>query len=122
MGVKFDLNNQYFDYLELSVAAYKEVGVETYGVQVTPVWSFPFTLLETKFKFRRFLDLKNGSTNAAGNITMLAQPQLLMDVGDLFNTQADVFFIGMEYSYWVNKFGIEGVDESAVQGMLSVFF
>jgi hypothetical protein len=49
--------------------------------------------------------LKNGSTNAAGNITMLAQPQLLMDVGDLFNAQADVFFIGMEYSYWVNKFG-----------------
>jgi hypothetical protein len=53
---------------------------------------------------------------------MLAQPQLLMDVGDLFNAQADVFFIGMEYSYWVNKFGIEGVDESAVQGMLSIFF
>jgi hypothetical protein len=86
------------------------------------VWSFPFTLLETKFKFRGFLDLKNGSTNAAGNITMLAQPQLLMDVGDLLNAQADVFFIGMEYSYWVNKFGIEGVDESAVQGMLSIFF
>ncbi len=121
-GVEFDLGNQYFDYLKLSVAAYKEDGVATYGVQVTPVWSFPFTLLETKFKFRGFLDLKNGSTNAAGNITMLAQPQLLLDVGDLFNTKADVFYVGMEYSYWVNKFGVEGVDESAVQGMVSVFF
>ena len=121
-GLKFDLNNQYFDYLNLSITAYKDDAVKTYGVQITPVWSLPFTVLETKFKFRGFLDLKNGSTNSAGNVTMLAQPQLLMDIGDLFKWKSDVLYIGMEYSYWVNKFGIEGEDESAMQGMLSVFF
>jgi len=121
-GVKFDLNNQYFDYLNISIAAYKDDNVDTYGVQITPVWSFPFTVLETKFKFRGFLDLKNASTNSAGNVTMLAQPQLLVDIGDLMKWKADILYVGMEYSYWVNKYGIDGEDESAVQGMLSVFF
>lgn len=121
-GVKFDFDSSYFDYLNISIAAYKEEGVSTYGVQITPVWSLPFTLLETKFKFRGFLDLKNGSTNSAGNVTMLAQPQLLMDIGDLVKWRSDILYIGMEYSYWVNKYGVEGKDESAVQGMLSVFF
>ncbi|MBW6453263.1 MAG: DUF5020 family protein, partial [Methyloprofundus sp.] len=77
VGVSLDLANEYFDYLQLDVMAYKDDGYQSWGVQITPVWSFPFELGSTRFKFRGFIDIKDGNTNALGNITMLAQPQLL---------------------------------------------
>ena len=122
VGGSFDLANQYFDYLQLDVMAYKEDGVPSWGVQVTPVWSFPFAIGPTTFKFRGFIDIKDGKTNALGNFTMLAQPQLLLDIGDLAGWQSETLYIGTEYSYWLNKFGVEGANESAWQGVLIVFF
>lgn len=122
VGVSFDLANQYFDYLQLDVMAYKDDSVHSWGVQVTPVWSLPFALGPTKFKFRGFIDIKDGKTNAPRNFTMLAQPQLLLDVGDLAGWKSDTLYIGTEYSYWLNKFGVEGANESAWQGMLIGFF
>lgn len=53
---------------------------------------------------------------------MLAQPQLLLDVGDLVGWKSDVFYIGTEYSFWLNKFGVEDANESAWQGMMIGFF
>jgi nucleoside-specific outer membrane channel protein Tsx len=102
--------------------AYKDDGSHSWGVQITPVWSFPFKLGMTKFKFRGFVDIKDGNTNALGNVTMLAQPQLLLDVGDLVGWKSDVFYIGTEYSFWLNKFGVEDANESAWQGMMIGFF
>ena len=122
VGISLDLANEYFDYLQLDVMAYKDDGVNSWGVQVTPVWSFPFDLGTTKFKFRGFVDIKDGNTNMLGNVTMLAQPQLLLDVGDLVSWKSDVFYIGAEYSFWLNKFGVEDVNESAWQGMIIGFF
>jgi len=121
-GVNLDLANAYFDYLSLSIAAYKDDSVASYGVQITPVWSYPFTIAQLSFKFKGFLDIKDGNSNAEGNVSVLAQPQLLLDVGELSGWKPNVFYIGMEYSYWLNKYGVEGKDESALQGMVSVFF
>ncbi len=122
VGISFDLANQYFDYLQLDVMAYKDDGVHSWGVQYTPVWSFPFTLGPTKFKFRGFIDIKDANTNRHGNVTMLAQPQLLLDVGDLAGWKSDTLYIGTEFSYWLNKFGIQDANEAAWQGMIIGFF
>ncbi|MCF7971966.1 MAG: DUF5020 family protein [Methylococcaceae bacterium] len=122
VGISLDLANKYFDYLQLDIMAYKDDGLNSWGVQVTPVWSFPFELGSTKFKFRGFVDIKDGNTNALGHVTMLAQPQLLLDVGDLAGWKSDIFYIGTEYSFWLNKFGVEDANESAWQGMIIGFF
>jgi len=121
-GVNLDLANAYFDYLSLSIAAYKDDAVASYGVQITPVWSYSFHLAQLGFKFKGFVDIKDGKSNAEGNVTMLAQPQILLDVGALSGWKSGVVYMGMEYSYWLNKYGIKGKDESALQGMVSVFF
>jgi nucleoside-specific outer membrane channel protein Tsx len=123
LGLNFEFSAPLFDYLQLSVSAYKDDNVSNkYGTQITPVWSMPFELANLKFKFRGFTDFNLGNTNAAGRFTILSQPQLLFDVGDLVGLQSNKVYIGTEYSHWHNKFGVKGVDEHVVQAMIIGFF
>ena len=123
LGLSFDLTNPLFDYLQLDITAYKADDISgKYGVQITPVWSFPFEIAAIKFKFRGFTDFRTGNTNASGNFHILAQPQLLLDVGNLAGWKSDAVYVGTEYSYWHNKFGVKGIDESVVQAMIIGFF
>jgi len=123
LGLSFDLSNPLFDYLQLDIAAYKDDNINgKYGVQFTPVWSLSFTIADTKFKFRGFTDFRTGNTNTSGTFHILAQPQILLDVGDLAGWKSDKLYVGTEFSYWHNKFGVKGVDESVVQAMIIGFF
>ena len=123
LGLSFNLFNSRFDYLQLDIAAYKDDNVRRrYGVQITPVWSFPFAIGPVNFKFRGFTDFKTGNTNSSGHFQILAQPQLLLDVGSLAGWKKNNLYIGTEYSLWHNKFGVKGVDESVVQAMVIAFF
>jgi nucleoside-specific outer membrane channel protein Tsx len=122
-GISFDLGNAWFDYLQLDIGAYKDDGISgKYGVQFTPVWSLPFSLFDLRMKFRGFADFRTGNTNNSGNFHILAQPQMLIDVGHLAGWHQDKLYIGTEYMYWYNKFGLDGVEESTVQGMIIAFF
>ncbi len=122
-GLSFDLSNKYFDYLQLDIAAYKSDNIRhKYGIQFTPVWSYPFQIGPAKFKFRGFTDFRTGNTNNSGNFHILAQPQFLFDVGDIAGIKSDTVYIGTEYSYWHRKFGVTDVDESVVQAMVIGFF
>jgi nucleoside-specific outer membrane channel protein Tsx len=122
-GLSFDLANSLADYLQLDVTVYKADDIRgRYGFQITPVWSIPFSVAAFKFKFRGFTDFRTGNTNASGNFHILAQPQFLLDLGDLAGWKSDQFYLGTEYSLWHNKFGVKGVDESVVQAMIIGFF
>lgn len=122
-GVSFDLTNELFDYLQFDMTVYKADDVSgRYGLQFTPVWSMPFTIGGVNFKFRGFTDFRTGNTNASGHFHILAQPQLLIDIGDLAGWRKDTVYIGTEYSHWYNKYGVKGVDERVIQGMIIGFF
>jgi nucleoside-specific outer membrane channel protein Tsx len=123
LGLNFEFSAPAFDYLQVSVSAYKDDNVShKYGTQITPVWSVPFELAHLKFKFRGFTDFNIGNTNAAGIFSILSQPQLLLDVGDLAGLKSDKVYIGTEYQHWHNKYGVKGVDEHVVQAMIIGFF
>ena len=49
---------------------------------------------------------------------MLAQPQLRFDLGKALGNAESQLFIGLEYQYWANKQGEDGLDENAVQLLL----
>lgn len=122
-GLSFDLANSLFDYLQFDVTVFKADDVSSrYGFQLTPVWSLPFTIGCINFKFRGFTDFRTGNTNTSGNFNILAQPQLLVDIGNLAGWKNDTVYIGTEYSHWYNKFGVKGVDERAIQAMIIGFF
>lgn len=113
-GISFQIPHT--EFIQLDVMAYKQDNVNSVGLQVTPAWSIPFTLGGLDFKFRGFLDWVSAA--ATGGVDyILTQPQLLFDAGQL-SGQRDKFFIGIEYWYWHNKFGIEGVTEESIQATL----
>ena len=66
-------------------------------------------------RFRGFVDLIGPEGERSAQL--LTQPQLLVDLGRLWGTK-DKLFAGVEYQYWHNKFGVDGVDESLPQVML----
>lgn len=84
--------------------------------QITPVWKLPFTLFGTHWSLEGFADfIGPKGPNYAGSV--LAQPQLRLDVGDFFGV-GNHLYVGIEYQYWNNKYGIKGLHESLPQALL----
>ena len=118
MGTAFKLPGS--GVFNLNVLARKHDQVSTTGIQITPSWSIPFEIGRLKFRFDGFLDLVS-SNSSGGKSFILTQPQLLLDVGHLVGHSGSVY-MGVEYYYWRNKFGIDGVHDKAIQGMLKIIF
>ncbi len=90
--------------------------------QITPVWTVPFEFADIKFVFRGFLDWIGEEGDNPKEV--LAQPQLLLDLGNFWN-KPDRLFIGAEYQYWHNKYvGGNDIfrDENCLQGMVRWVF
>ena len=118
VGVKFKA--PMMDYLKLDVMAFKSDNVSTTGIQVSPIWGVKFDVGRSRFLFKGFLDWQ--SARATGKkATILAQPQLLLDIGHYWN-KSNQFYAGVEYSYWYNKFGLDGVIERVPQAMILIPF
>ncbi|WP_317923561.1 hypothetical protein [Cupriavidus sp. TA19] len=123
-GGTIDLNVPYFNFLNLDVLAYRDAG--TYGgygggflcgrtatsYQITPYWQLPFNIGRARFMFDGYVDFIGAHGSCSSQI--LAEPQLKLDVGDLFGYR-DKFYIGVEVQYWRNKFGSAGVNEVVPQ-------
>lgn len=119
-GVTFDFAVPGFRFLTVGAYAYVDRGrvsgvdngCHATGYQVTPAWSLPFNVGGAKLSFDGFADFI-GSHGRCSRET-LAQPQLKLDVGALWDKPGKVSF-GVEWQYWDNKFGIDGLDESFPQ-------
>lgn len=128
LGPTFDLNVPGFAFFNVDVLAYKDTGTFSgFGggrlcgdsdvtYQITPAWLLPFSLGSAKFSFTGFVDLIGNHGTCERQI--LAQPQLRWDVGNHMG-KPDTVFLGLEYQYWHNKFGIDGRKESFPQLMLN---
>lgn len=83
------------------------------SLQITPVWNLPFTIAGTKWSFEGFTDFIQSRGQGDGFV-ILSQPQLRLDVGDLFGERGYVY-AGVEYQYWHNKYGIKGLTDNLPQ-------
>ena len=118
-GAGLDFNLPGFDYAFVNVYVRDNPDLSGRTYQVTPVWAFPFKLAGLDFMFEGFGDFAGAESGSAANIML--QPRLLLDVGALWNKPGRIS-AGLEYMYWHNKFGVEGVTESAPQIMLKASF
>ena len=82
--------------------------------QITPAWLAPFEIGGQKFEFRGFWDFigSHGTCNAQN----LTQTQLMWDLGANFGAPSTIF-VGLEYQYWHNKFGFQGVQDNLPQAL-----
>lgn len=73
----------------------------------------------TKWNLEGHVEYIDSRSNEFGETDywILGQPQLRLDLGELVGMEAQTFFAGIEYQFWVNKLG-GTVDENAVQGLL----
>ncbi len=90
--------------------------VQNSSWQFTPVWKLPFSISDTKWSLEGFTDFI-GSKGGNYHYNILAQPQLRLDVGDLWG-DSNHLFVGVEYQYFYNKYGIKGLSESLPQALI----
>ncbi|WP_150051666.1 MULTISPECIES: outer membrane protein OmpK [Methylomonas] len=117
-GVSVDLDIPGFDYFNIDFLRQRVTEPDDVGTswQITPVWKFPFEIAGSRWSFEGFADFIGAKGNHQAR-QALAQPQLRLDVGDLFEHRNHLF-IGLEYQYWHNKYGIKGLHESVPQALI----
>ncbi|NQY27081.1 MAG: DUF5020 family protein [Piscirickettsiaceae bacterium] len=120
LGAGISFNVPRMDFFTLDIQAFKADNIRTTGIQITPVWSVPFQVGSLHFLFKGYAEWQSEKATG-GSSTLLTQPQLLLDVGQLLD-QSNKFYAGIEYHYWHNKFGIKGLTEKVPQAMIMLNF
>jgi nucleoside-specific outer membrane channel protein Tsx len=82
--------------------------------QLTPSWALPFRIGSVQLSFDGFIDFIGSHGQCESQI--ISQPQLKVDLAS-FGAKPGVFQVGIEWQYWRNKFGIEGLNESFPQAL-----
>ncbi len=107
--------------MEHSTAGVVDTNDDTWQLNIAGL--FPFSIGSTRWSIGGFADYI-GKTEAyiddlklERESHLLFVPQILMDIGALADAPGRLE-AGIEYSYWKNKFGIDGENERVVQLML----
>ncbi len=112
LGASFEL--PYFNFTKLNVyRRNNEQSADNY--QTTFSWAVPIGDLY----YDGFIDWTSTSKDKRSSLNFTSQ--LKYNLGDLFSTENRIY-IGIEYVYWRNKFGIKDVDEKNVNLLLKYHF
>jgi len=117
-GITLDFNLPGFDYFNVDFLRQRVTETADIGTswQITPVWKLPFEIAGTKWSFEGFADFIGKKGDRAAR-QALAQPQLRLDIGDLWGNRSHLY-LGIEYQYWHNKYGIKGLHDNVPQALL----
>jgi len=119
-GFAVDLNIPGFDFVQTNWYLRDNPDASGTGAQTTWVWSRPFKIGQYDMVFNGYFDYANYEEGVAN---FFPQPQLLLDIGNATGfAPKGKAFAGIEYRYWHNKFGVDGVTEIAPQGMVKFVF
>jgi len=106
LGPGFDLALPGFDYLQLNLYRRMPDGNrDGESWQITPVWGSRFPVAGSEVRFDGFIDwIPEGDGDYHHNLHI--NPQLTFDAGRLAGQGSGRLYLGVEYSYWSNKYGI----------------
>lgn len=88
--------------------------------QFTFAWNYPFSINGINFLTEGFADLAGSEATSVAN--QLFVPRLLMDIGSMVGSPNKKLWLGIEWQYWHNKFGVDGVTESVPQVQIKYVF
>ncbi|WDD98037.1 nucleoside-binding outer membrane protein [Thalassomonas actiniarum] len=113
-GFGSDIKIPGFDFFQANVYHREnELGDDNY--QTTLVWGLPLGALY----FDGFIDYASSNDELATSFNMTSQ--LKYDVAPQLGLTSKLYF-GVEYVYWNNKFGVQGVDERNVNLLVKYHF
>ena len=123
IGPGLDLSLPGFDFFQLNLYRrfiFNDRDGETF--QLTPAWGMTIPFLGSNLVFEGYIDW-NFTSDGGYQENFHFNPRLKFDIGKPMFDRANTAYLGIEYSYWSNKYGIE--DSAAFntdQNALSVFF
>ncbi|SIS70312.1 outer membrane protein OmpK [Neptunomonas antarctica] len=103
--------------MKLDVPGFSYVNANVYHVnngnkdsdeQLSVSFAAPFSVGSAEFLYDGFIDWSTSASDHASEMNFTSQ--LKWNAGKLLGSKAPVY-VGVEYAYWNNKFGINGVDE-----------
>jgi len=114
-GVGFDWDLPSFNFFKTNfyIRDNPDLAGVTWGSTIA--WKKKFKLGSQPFLFDGFIDFAGAEGSRAAY--QLYVPALLADIGQHFGHD-DRLYLGVEYQYWYNKFGLRGVTESVPQAEL----
>ncbi|PAU54872.1 hypothetical protein BZL41_21250 [Pseudomonas sp. PIC25] len=128
IGPGFDLAIPGFDYFKLNV--YRRTtdgdrdGDDVW--QITPAWSYTIPMGRSDLVIDGFMDwVVDNDDSYHANLHF--NPQIKYDLGKALNWGAKQAYVGIEYDYWQNKYGIEDsryfdTDQNTASLLLKVHF
>lgn len=127
LGPGYDLDIPYFDYFQLNFYhRFPANGRDGDTTQITPIWSVTLPVGSSDVLVDGFVDwvIDNDDSYHAN---LHFNPQIKYDLGKYLGWQAKRFYVGVEYSYWKNKYGIKDSaafdsDESVTSLLLKGYF
>jgi len=132
IGPGFDLNIPGFDYFQLNFYKRYTEGPRAgdNAWQITPVWSYTLPVGKSDVLIDGYLDwVVNNENNAHGSYhsNLHVNPQIKYDLGKVLNYTEKKLYVGIEYDYWSNKYGIENsrnfdTNQNTASLLVKVFF
>ncbi|TWI52531.1 nucleoside-specific outer membrane channel protein Tsx [Pseudomonas duriflava] len=108
IGPGFDLKIPGFDYFQVNIYYRKPDGTTTPSGawQVTPAWSYTIPVGRSDILIDGYMDwVVNNKGDYHANLHF--NPQVSYDLGKALNLEAKHLYVGFEYDYWKNKYGIK---------------
>lgn len=113
-GIGSSLDVPYFDYVNVNLYyRNNEFGDNNY--QTTVSWGLPLG----PFYYDGFMDYATSRDNNESSMNLTSQ--LKYDIGQHLDLKTKLY-VGVEYVYWLDKFGIEGIDENNLNLLVKYHF
>lgn len=116
-GVSFDFNVPAFAFVSVRAGAYIDRGrfqgqptdcsATTY--QITPSFSLPVSVGASTLKLTGFVDFTGSHANCEAQI--LTTPRAVLDLSAYWRKPGRLY-LGVDWVYWRNKYGIEGLEDN----------
>jgi nucleoside-specific outer membrane channel protein Tsx len=118
-GVTFDLGVKGFAFLSVGAFVYIDRGrfqgqpteCQATTWQITPSWSLPLPVGSATLKTDGFVDFIGSHANCMAQV--LSQSKLMLDLSGLWK-QPGRLYVGVEWAYWRNKYGISGLKDNVL--------
>lgn len=118
LGADFDIPT--FKFFKVNGYLHDSTEIEGQTWHVTVAWNNQFKMMGMNALAEGFADFQGSEGRSEEN--QLIVPRLLFDVGEKMNIGDNKLWVGVEYQYWHNKFGIEGKTESVPQAQIKWVF
>jgi len=119
-GAAIDLNIPAFKFFKFNAYVRDNPALSGRTWQITLAWNVPFKIGQTSILAEGFADFSGAEGGSKAN--QLIVPRLLVDIGKTIGIADNKLYMGVEWQYWHNKFGISGVTESVPQAQIKWVF